>query len=109
MATVIIPLTTDPNDTFSSTIPVNGENKTFYFSLRYNDEAGYWVMDLSDVNKTPIVSSIPLITGINILEQYEYLHIGKAYIIKTDDSLLADKPDTTNLGTVFQLAWTDND
>jgi hypothetical protein len=109
MATVIIPLTTDPNDTFSSTIPVNGENKTFYFFLRFNEEANYWVMDLSDVNKNPIVSSIPLITGINILEQYEYLHIGKAYIVKTDDSLLADKPDINNLGDTFKLVWTNND
>lgn len=105
---VIIPLTTDPNDTFSSTIPVNGKNKKFYFFLRYNEEAEYWVMDLSDENKQPIVSSIPLISGINILEQYEYLKIGKAYIINTDKSLLADKPDANNLGDTFKLVWTDN-
>lgn len=105
---VIIPLTTDPNDTFSSTIPVNRKNTKFYFFLRYNEEAGYWVMDLSDENKEPVVSSVPLISGINILEQYEYLKIGKAYIIKTDNSLLADKPDTTNLGKAFKLVWTDN-
>lgn len=105
---VVIPLTTDPNDTFTSTIPINGENKKFYFFLRYNEEAGYWVMDLSDENKEPVVSSIPLISGINILGQYEYLKIGKAYIVKTDSSLLADKPDVTNLGTTFKLVWTDN-
>lgn len=106
---VIVPLTTDPNDTFSSTIPINGENIKLYFFLRYNDEAKYWVMDISDRDRKPIVSSIPLISGINILEQYEYLKIGKAYIVKTDNSLLADIPDDTNLGTNFVLLWTDND
>jgi hypothetical protein len=106
---VLIPLTTDPNNTFSSTIPVNGKNVTFYFFLRWNAQANYWVMDLSDSSKNPIISSIPLISGINILEQYDYLKIGKAYIVSNDSSSQSDIPDTTNLGTQFVLVWMDND
>ena len=109
MANQVIPLTTSPNNTFTCTVAVNGEKKKFYFFLRYNTEARYWVMDLSDENKVPIVSSIPLISGINLLEQYEYLQIGKAYLVKTDDSLLTDIPDDTNLSTDFALLWLDND
>lgn len=106
---VQVPLTTDPNSTFSSIIPVNGKNVKFYFFLRYNSEAEYWVMDIMDSSRNPIISSIPLLTGINLLEQYEYLQIGKAYLVKTDDSLLADIPDDTNLSTDFALLWLDND
>lgn len=105
---VVIPLTTDPNNTFSSTIPVNGKNVTFNFFLRYNTEAGYWVMDLLDASKNPLISSMPLLTGINLLEQYEYLQIGKAYIVKIDDSLQVDSPSSTNLGTDFVLVWDSN-
>lgn len=105
----IIPLTNDPNDTFSSTFKVNGKKRTFYFFLRYNTEANYWVLDISDQSKEPILNSIPLITGINIFEQYEYLKIGKAYIVKTDDSILDDIPNDKNLSSDFVLVWGDNE
>jgi hypothetical protein len=105
----IVPLLTDPNDMYSSTFEVNGKKKTFYFFLRYNTEADYWVMDILDQSKNPILNSIPLIMGINIFEQYEYLKIGRAYIVKTDDSILDDIPNDKNLGSDFVLIWGDNE
>ncbi len=103
----IIPLTTDPNQTFSSTIPIDNKKITLYFFLRYNTEAKYWIMDVSDSKRNKILDSMPLICGGNLLEQYSYLNIGSAYIVKVDKTLLSDRPDEYNLGTDFVLVWSD--
>jgi hypothetical protein len=105
----IIPLATDPNQTFSCTIPVDGKNITFYFFLRFNTEAKYWAMDIMDKNKNMILSSIPLISKANLLEQYSYLNIGSAYILKTDKTLSSDAPNEYNLGVDFILVWGDTE
>ena len=39
----IVPLTSEPNQTFRCTVPVNGQNMPFEFTLRYNSEAEYWI------------------------------------------------------------------
>jgi len=95
-----VPLTTSPNSTFTSKI-------TFKFFLRYNTESKCWMMDLSDSSGNSILSSIPLVCGCNLLEQYSYLNIGSAYIYKVDTTLEDDRPDDTNLGTSFALVWGD--
>lgn len=103
----IVPLTTSPNQTFTSTIPIDNSKITFKFFLRYNTEATCWMMDLSDSSGTSILSSIPLVCGCNLLEQYSYLNIGSAYIYKVDTTLTSDRPDDTNLGSKFILVWGD--
>lgn len=104
----IVPLTTSPNQTFTSTIPVNGGKIKFNFFLRYNTEQKCWEMDIRDKNKNPLVVSVPLVCGLNILEQYDYLNIGSAYIAKTDSNLTTDRPNEYNLGSTFILLWGDN-
>ena len=51
----IIPLTPSPNQTFTSTIPVNGKKLKLFFFLRYNTEQKCWQMDISDSNKNYLV------------------------------------------------------
>lgn len=104
----IVPLTTSPNQTFTSTIPINGGKIKFNFFLKYNTEQKCWEMDLCDKNKNPLVASIPLVCGLNILEQYDYLNIGSAYIVKTDPNITVDRPNEYNLGSTFLLVWGDN-
>lgn len=103
----IVPLTPSPNQKFTCKIPIDNKSITFNFFLRYNTEAGYWIMDIYDNKQNPIVVSVPLICGLNLLEQFSYLKIGSAYIVKVDNTLLTDKPDDTNLGTNFILVWGD--
>ncbi|WP_148347382.1 phage baseplate plug family protein [Clostridium butyricum] len=105
----IIPLTPSPNQTFTSTIPVNGKKLKLFFFLRYNTEQKCWQMDISDSNKNYLVCSIPLVCGCNILKQYDYLNIGSAYIVKADTNILDTKPNEYNLGDKFILAWGDNE
>lgn len=103
----IVPLTTSPNQTFTSTIPIDGKKIKFNFFLRFNTEASYWVLDIYDSNNISLLASINLVCGLNLLEQYSYLNIGSAYIYKSDKTLDMDVPNEYNLGTDFQLIWGD--
>jgi len=108
MAYKIIPLTTNPNQTFISTLPIDNKNIELKFYIRYNTEAEYWTMSITDVStQTLLIDSLPLLTGFNLLEQYDYMGIGKAFIIKSG-SPNTENPDDTNLGTDFLLGWCGN-
>ena len=104
-------MTNDPNQTFQTTMEVNGKNLTLKFNVRYNEIAGYWVMTVMDSQNNILLDSIPIITGVypaaNILGQYAYLLIGSAVVINNGNAKL-DSPDDSTLGTDFLLAWADN-
>lgn len=107
-----IPITSDPNQNFKCTIPIDGENKSFIFNLKYNTQANYWILTISDdITGKMLIDSLPLITGeypsANLLEQYNYLNIGSAVIIKVNPDIEVDYPDEKNLGTAFKLIWGD--
>ncbi|WP_297428632.1 hypothetical protein [Clostridium sp.] len=102
-----IPLTSNPNQTFTSTIPIDGKAIKFNFFLRYNTEADYWVLDVYDANKNSLIVSLNLVCGLNLLEQYSYLKIGSAYLVKSDTSMVGDSPNEYNLGENFVLLWGD--
>ena len=109
----VVPLTSDPNQSFRCTIPVNGQNMPFDFTFRYNSEAHYWIMSISDATSGSMyVSDLPLLTGVypaaNLLEQFEHLRIGAAVIVKTNPDNPEDAPNAYNLGIDFQLVWSDN-
>jgi hypothetical protein len=108
----IIPTSPEPNQVFRCVIPVDGRSLALMFSLKFNTEARYWVMSLTgDVTGEMLIDSIPLIAGrypsANILGQYAFLGIGSAVIVKTNPDNPAFTPDETNLGTEFQLVWSD--
>ncbi len=103
----VIPLDSSPNQTFTSTIPVDGEKLKLFFFLRYNTEQKCWNMDIFNQDKEPLVNSLPLVCGLNILEQYSYLKIGSAYIHKLEPNLIEDRPNEYNLGTSYALVWGD--
>lgn len=102
-----LPITSDPDQTFSCTIPIGNQNVTLNFRLRYNDQAGYWWLTIADKDNNVILDPLPLLspaspTG-NLLEQYQYLGIGSAYLVNVGSS--ADSPTDSNLGTDFLLIW----
>lgn len=103
----IVPITSNPNQTFTSTIPIDNSSIKFNFFLKYNTESSCWVLDIKDSGNNGIVTGINLVTGVNLLEQYSYLKIGSAYLAKVDTSLTDDLPTEYNLGTKFLLIWDD--
>ena len=109
----VVPLTTEPNQNFRCTIPVNGQNMPFDFTLRYNSVAEYWIMSISDATSGQmLISDLALIAGVypsaNLLEQFEHLRIGAVVIVKTNPDNADYAPNGHNLGTDFALVWSDN-
>jgi len=110
MSNQVIPLTNDPNQTFSVQLIVNGALLTLNLELSYSSMAGYWQLAVADVNGSPLVASVPLLTGLypasNLLAQYQYLQIGSAYLLNTSGAD-TDYPGATNLNA-YTLVWGDN-
>ena len=108
-----IPLTPDPNQTFSCTLLIDGKNIPIDFQLHWNAQANYWVMTLiNSASRTYYVDSIPLIAGIqptiNILQPYSYLKIGSCYIVNIS-GIASDYPTDDNLGTDYIMLWGDTE
>jgi len=108
----VIPLTTEPNQTFNCTIPINGTNRPLSFQLRYNSIAAYWNLTIIDARtKETMIDAIPLMIGeypaANLLEQFSYMDIGSAVIVREDDLLETNDPDAENLGAEYYLLWGD--
>jgi hypothetical protein len=109
MSAQIIPLTQNPNQTFSVQLTVDGASLTLGFLLSYSVMSGWWQMQVSSAQNVVLIASLPLITGYypsaNILAQYGYLKIGSAYILNTGNAN-SDYPGSNNL-TNFSLLWSD--
>lgn len=108
-----IPISSDPNQTFNVTIPVDGKNITLGFYLRWNDQAGYWMMTIYNyLTNTYYIDSLPLISGIlpsaNLLKMFSYLRIGSCYLLNVSGTK-DDYPTVSNLGTDFLLFWGDTE
>jgi hypothetical protein len=113
MAQQLIPLDNSPNQTWQVTVSINGIVQTFFVLLDYNEIAEYWVMSVFDSNQNPLLNDVPLVTGLNLLRQYQYLGIGSLYLLNVSSSTNpvtseVDYPDNTNLGTTYQMIWSDN-
>ena len=103
-----IPLTISPNQSFTSTIPINGTKVKLNFFVSFNTISECWYMTIKDSNNKVLISSIPLVAGIYLLEQQDYLNIGKCYILNVDKNSKEDRPNQYNLGSKFILVWTDD-
>lgn len=96
-STFEIPLTPAPQ-----TFNVSLVGKQYQFTLQWRDTTnGGWVLDIADSSSNPIVSGIPLVTGVDLLAQFKYLSFGFELWVQTD---AADAPPTyANLGLQSHL------
>jgi hypothetical protein len=65
----VIPLDDSPNQTWQVSLNINGGITTLFVELNFNEIAGYWAMSIFDINQTLLASGVPLLTGLNLLEQ----------------------------------------
>ncbi|WP_426576677.1 phage baseplate plug family protein [Xenorhabdus stockiae] len=74
-------------------IPLQAENQQFDIQLgginyrmrlQHRDSAG-WILDIMHPNSEPIVSGLPLVFGVDILEQHRYLGFNGVLIFHYDD------------------------
>lgn len=98
------PLSKNINQTYTVTVSGDSRNITFIVEQFYNNIAGYWIINIYDKSKQPVVMDIPLLAGQNLLEQYGYLNIGELYVINIGDQSIS-KPDDTNIADNFKLVW----
>ncbi len=108
---MIIPLTSDPDQNFITTIPVDGKNLTLKLRVYFNMAANYWIMSIADPSTgNLILDDIALLCGgypaADLLGQFKYLGLGSAAVINAGSSTM-DSPDSTSLGTDFLLGWGD--
>lgn len=108
----IIPLDNSPDQSFLTTVSVDGNNLKLKLRLRFNTTSNYWVMSITDPKTgNLLIDNIPLLTGgypaADLLGQYKYLGLGSAMIINAGNSSL-DSPDENSFANGdFLLAWGD--
>ena len=84
------------------TVPLGGVSYRLTFQYRDAVEGG-WIMDIADEGDNPIACGLPLITGADLLGQFEHLGIGGVLAINTDGEDSA--PTYGGLGTSSRLYW----
>lgn len=101
-----IPLSTLPNQTLSVTLSIDSTLVPVILNVVFNEMANYWVLTIFDNSSNLLVDSVPMVTGTwpaaNLLGQQGYLGIGSWFVLNVSGTP-NDYPDSTNLGTDFQL------
>lgn len=70
---------------------------TYNMMVVWNAAMNCWVLDIADLNNSPLLQGLPIVTGIDLLTQFAHLGIGGALVAMTDSDL--DKvPTYANLG-----------
>lgn len=93
-------------------IPLAGGQQTFTidlvgatYRLRFTYAAaveGGWILDIGDAADSPLACGIPLVTGVDLLEPYDYLGFGgKLFVVTVGDTSATPTPD--GLGTASRL------
>lgn len=95
-----IPLSATPQQ---FTVSLSGID--YQMRLTYADaDGGGWVLDIASNQGVPIVQGIPLVTGANLLEQYDHLGFaGRLWVQGSPDPDAV--PTFDDLGTGAFLFW----
>jgi len=98
-------------------IPLTPQNQQFFFDLGgttywlrfyFNntlDENACWLLDISDVNKNPIITGIQLVTGIDLLGQFKYLGFNVILYCWSDGANPYAIPTFANLGQASHVYY----
>ena len=100
MSTIVeIPLT--PAQARRFTITLGGV--TYNMRLTFDDaRGGFWALDIGDANGAILVAGIALVTGTDLLAQYNHLGFGGSLIVTTDRNA-GDIPTFDGLGITSHL------
>ena len=84
----------------SQTLSINISGETYNLRIIWRNTE--YVLDLLDKEKNSIITGIALVTGCNLLRQYEYLNLGFNMFISTDVNKTID-PEYKTLGVSSHL------
>lgn len=91
-------------------IPLTAENQLFTIQLGgqklrlrliFRDSGG-WILDLLNLDDTPLVTGIPLVQGADLLESHSGLGFSGGLWVVSDDEA-HEYPTKANLGTLSHL------
>jgi hypothetical protein len=68
----------------AQTFSVAGSVNTYNLRVTWCGPSACWILDIYDGLNAPLVLGIPMVTGVDLLAQYEYLGIGGALVVQTD-------------------------
>lgn len=75
---------------------------TYTLTLWWSTISQSWNVSIADANQQPIVDSIPIVTGVDLLSPFAYLNFGGQLFAQTDNKL--DAPPTyQNLGSTSHI------
>lgn len=98
-----IPLTNEPQ-----TFTINIKNGTYRFTVVYNHVAQCWMVDAHDVlTDQPVVHGIPLITGTDLLGQFQHMVTMGKFVVQSDIDP-DEVPTFESLGTRGHLYFVPN-
>lgn len=99
-----LPITSEPNQTFNTTIPVDGKNINFRLFLNWNVCTKTWeISGWQGSTEEPLFLHIPLIENDNIIKHLKYKGVGGITVVNNGG--LTDRPELENLGTEWLLYW----
>lgn len=98
-----IPLTATPQR-----FTINLSGKAYRVRLWWNVIGQRWVIDLANTDGEVIISSIPVVSGADLLDQYRYLGLGGKLYAYTDAEL-GEPPTRINLGSNGKIYWETED
>lgn len=76
----------------------------YRLQVRWNRVLGAWVLDIADADAVDILTGVPIVTAVGLLDQYEHLGFGGQLIALTD-SAADTAPGYTTLGVTGHLYW----
>jgi len=101
---LVIPLFNDsPYYDFSTTL----EDDSYQISIKYSTLEECWYMDLKGVTNEVDLKGMKLVGGVDLLEPYAVIELGKMYIV--DMSSRYEDPNYDNMGDRFQLLYVTKD
>lgn len=94
-----------------SEIPMSGKNQKFkirlgvkLYSLKFVYRRDRWYLDIADAVDKPLINGLPLVHGVDLLNQYK--HLIKGALI-TVNSIPDESQSFSDLGSNIKLYWSD--
>lgn len=103
---MVIRLSFIDNASYNFTHVVN--NNTYRIHVRYDTYSDTYFLNFDKYEKgeyVNIINNIVLTTGMNLLEQFTYYHLGSMYLIPYGDYALNSYPSNKNIVTNYSLLW----
>lgn len=91
-----------PLEAAAQTFQIALAGVTYSVTLWWSSAANCWDISIADSNQVPIIDSIPLVTGVDLLGPFGYLNFGGQLVVQTDHDNDAI-PTFENLGTTSHL------